>query len=105
MNEEKKERNPNRKREKETGISSMVGFDTANSSFLTLLIINHKEKTEKGKIKKDLNSEIKKQKRFFVSKVVSSNPSPRLEKFRWPVMITKLRKGQKTLKKFGNCKF
>ena len=34
---EKKERNPNGKRENETGISSMIGFDTATSSFLTLL--------------------------------------------------------------------
>ena len=38
MNEKEKERNPNRKREKGTGISYMNRFDTATSSFLTLLI-------------------------------------------------------------------
>ena len=38
VNEKEKERNPNRNREKETGISSMIGFDTATSSFSTLLI-------------------------------------------------------------------
>ena len=43
MNEKEKEINPNRKREKETGISSMIGFDTATSGFL-ILLINHIEK-------------------------------------------------------------
>ena len=48
----------------------------------------------------------KKFKTFFVSKVQSSNPSRRLEKFRWTVMVVKLRKRQKILKNFGkNCKF
>ena len=49
---------------------------------------------------------MKKSKPFFVSKVLPSNPSPRLEKFRGPVMVVKLTKGQKILKKFEkNCKF
>ena len=42
---------------------------------------------------------------FFVSGVMSSNPSAGLEKLRWPVMIVKLRKGQKhskTLKTIAN---
>ena len=34
---------------------------------------------------------------IFVSGVKSSNPSARLEKLCWPVMIVKLRKGQKCL--------
>ena len=43
---------------------------------------------------------------FFVLKVLSSNPTPRLQKFRWPVTVVKLRKGQKILKNFGkNRKF
>ena len=59
------------------------------------------KKKEKGKIKKKMNSAIKKkQNHFFVSKIRSSNPSPRLENFRWSVMVVKLRKGQKILKKF-----
>ena len=37
-NKKEKERNLNRNREKETVISSMFGFDTATSSFLTLLV-------------------------------------------------------------------
>ena len=48
----------------ETGISSMIGFDTATSSFLALLINNH-IKTEKDKIKKVLNSAIKEIKTIF----------------------------------------
>ena len=38
---------------------------------------------------------VKPSKLFFVSGVMSGNPSARLEKLRWPVMIVKLRKGQK----------
>ena len=34
-------------------------------------------------------------KTIFVSRVMSSNPSARIEKLRWPVLIVKLRKGQK----------
>ena len=76
-------------------ISSKIGFDTATSSFLNLFINkSHRKKTEKAKLKA-LNSAIKKSKPFFVSKVLSSNPSPRLEKFRWPVMVVELTKEQK----------
>ena len=32
-----------------------------------------------------------------VSKVLSGKPSPRFEKFRWPVMVVKLRKGKKII--------
>ena len=53
MNEKEKERNPNREGEKETGISSMIGFDTATSSFLTLLITkSYRKKLKKVKLKK-----------------------------------------------------
>ena len=45
MNEKEKERNPNRQREKDKGIFSMISFDSAASSFLALLIKkNHIEK-------------------------------------------------------------
>ena len=95
MIEKEKERNLNRKREKETEIFSMIGFDTATSIFLTLLINkSYRKKTEKGK-KKDLKSAIKNSKPFFVSKIMSSNPSSTLENFHWPVMAVKLRKEQK----------
>ena len=91
MNEKEKERNPNRKREKETVISSMIGFDTATSSFPTLLIYKSYRKKWKAKF----NFAIKKFKKpFFVSKGLSINPPPRLEKFCLPVMVVKLRKGQ-----------
>ena len=55
--------------------------------------------TEKGQNKKtsQLRNE-KNLKTFFVSKFLSSNPSARLEKKCWPVMVVKLRKGQKILK-------
>ena len=51
MKEEEKERNPNGKREKETGLYSMIGFDTATSSFLTLLINKSYRKKLKAKLK------------------------------------------------------
>ena len=53
MNEKEKERNPNQEREKETGLSPIIGFDTATSSFLTLLIIkSYRKKLKKSKLKK-----------------------------------------------------
>ena len=59
MNEKEKERNPNQEGEKETGISSMIGFDNATSSFLTLLINkSYRKKLKKVKSKKNLNSAI-----------------------------------------------
>ena len=76
----------------------MIGFDTATSSFLILLINKSYRKLKKAKLKSFELRKKKKSKPFFVSKILSSNPSPRLEKFRWPVMVVKLRKGQ-TLKK------
>ena len=54
-----------KEREEETGISSMIEFDTATSSNQTLLI-NHIE-TEKGKIEKTFNFAIKKIKTIFWS--------------------------------------
>ena len=60
MNVKEKERKPNRKRERErererkTGISSMIGFDTATSSFLNLLInILYRKKMKKAKSKRN----------------------------------------------------
>ena len=57
MKEKKRERNPNRQREKEIGIFSMMGFDSGSSSFLALLA--NKAKTEKGNIKKGSNCAVK----------------------------------------------
>ena len=45
VNEQEKEKNPNRKRE--IGIFSMVGFDSATSSFLALLVIISYRKNRK----------------------------------------------------------
>ena len=39
MNEKETEINPNRQREQELGIFSMMRFESANSSFLALLVI------------------------------------------------------------------
>ena len=38
-------------------------------------------------------------KQFFVSKLLLSISSPRLKKFRWPVMVVKPRKEPKNIKK------
>ena len=73
----------------------MMGFDSATSSFLALLV-NHKEKTAKGKIKnKSFQLRRKKSKTNFGLEI---KPSPRHKKFRWPVMVVKLRKRQKLWK-------
>ena len=40
VNEKEKEGNHKRQREKEIGIFSMIGFDSATSSFLALLVNN-----------------------------------------------------------------
>ena len=76
------------KMEKETGISSMIGFDT-------------KKKLKGAKLKEGFQlRDEKSSKPTFVSKDPSINPSPRFEKFCWPVIVVKLRKGQKILKNF-----
>ena len=60
MNEKEKGKNPHRKREKETGISSMIGFDNETSSFLTLLINKAYRKLKKGKLESfELRNKIK----------------------------------------------
>ena len=41
---------------------------------------------------------------FFVSGVLSCNTSARFEKLRWPVMIVKLRIGEKYSKNFENSR-
>ena len=83
----------------------MMGFDSATSSFLALLVNNSHRKLKKAKLKTQVfNFAVENY--FFVSKVLQSNLSPRPQKFRWPVMAVKLRKGQKKLKIFvNNCKF
>ena len=44
--------------------------------------------------RKDSKFRSESSKLFFISGVISSNPSARPEKLRWPVMIVKHRKGQ-----------
>ena len=65
---EKDERNPNRKRDKEAGISSLIGFDSATSSFLTSLINKSKKKLKKAKLKKSFELRNKKNKNSFYLK-------------------------------------
>ena len=79
----------------------MTDFDSATSSFQALLINQSYEKTEKTKIQNTFQIRDKKVQNHFVSKVLWNNPSPRPEKFRWPVMVVKHRKGQKLLTNFG----
>ena len=55
----------------------MMRFDSATSSIIALLVNKSYKKTEKGKIIKSFQLRSKKFKKFFVSKVLSSNPSPR----------------------------
>ena len=86
-----------------------MGFDLATSSFLELLVKKIiQKKMDKYKIKNTI-FQIRSKKnstRFFVSKVRPSHPSPRFKKFRWPVMVVNLGKGQKILKNIeNNCKF
>ena len=53
MTERERERDRERERKREKiGIFSMMGFDSATSSFLDLLVHKSYKKTEKGKIKK-----------------------------------------------------
>ena len=107
MNEKEKKTNQNRQREKEIGIFFMMGFDSATSSFLALLVNkSYRKKQKKAILKKFSTSHKKSSKTFVVSKVLSSNQSAGLRKFHWPKMVVKIRKGQKILKNFGNnCKF
>ena len=67
-------------------------FDSTTSSFLNLLV------TKSFKKMKVQNSKKTVKKTFFVSAFLSCNPSARLKNLRWPVMIVKLRKGQKNQK-------
>ena len=46
MNKKEKDRNPNRQREQELGIFSMMRFESANTSFLALLVIKSYRKKE-----------------------------------------------------------
>ena len=95
-------------------VSSLPRFSEAslslirlcNSSFLALLVNKSNRKqisklAKHFKIYKSFQISQKCSKLFSVSGVKSSNPSARLEKLRWPVMIVKLKKGQ-IFKKFEN---
>ena len=53
------------KREKQTGISSIIGFDNATSSFLTLLINRSYKKLKKAKSKGVFMFSIKKVRTIF----------------------------------------
>ena len=73
-------RHQQKKREREIGtfLFAMMGFDSATSSFLALLVKIIKKKLKKAYLK---------------TKVFNFG-------FCWPVMVVKLRKGQKILLKF-----
>ena len=77
----------------------MMGFYYASSSFLASLKIksHSKKKQESVKLKKvsRFRSGKKYSRPVFFFGFLSSNPSASLKKCRWPVMIVKLRKGQK----------
>ena len=72
-------------------------FDSATYRFLALLIIKSYRKTESTELKKKSFhiSQKKRSKPFFVSGVQPCNQSARHQKFCWPIMNVKLRKGQK----------
>ena len=73
----------------------MIGFDSATFSFLALLVKkSNRKKWRKTKFKKFPDLAIKDFKTIFVTGVPSSNISAKLKKFRWPVVIVKLIKGQ-----------
>ena len=72
-------------------------FDSTTSSFLNLLVTKpYKKKTESTKFQRKVSIFRSKKmfKKRFLSGFLSCNPSERLDKLRWPVMIVKLRKGQ-----------
>ena len=78
----------------------MMGFDSATSSFRALLVNkSYTKKLIKAKLKINLQLlSKKKSKPFFVSKVLSSNPSPRPKKLCRSKMVVKLRKAKKIMK-------
>ena len=79
MNEKEKEKT--HQKEKARNIL-LMGFDSAGSSFLALLVI------EKCKnYKKSFPILIKCFKTFFVCLLLSSNPSAILKRFCWPVLF------------------
>ena len=86
MNEKMKEKAQMAEIERDLGIVSLMGFDSARFSFLALLVIKSYRKIEK------CNFPILQQKNF---KKLSYYPSGRHKKFSWPVMIVKLRIRQK----------
>ena len=67
----------------------MMRLDSASSSFLALLVIKSKKKWKKRILKETFT------KPFFVAGVLSCKLSAQLKKFRGPVLIVKLTKGQK----------
>ena len=77
----------------------MMSLDSATSIFLAWLVVKSLERKLKVQNSKEKfpHFAVKKcSKPLFVSRVVlPCNPSARLKKFRWPVMIVKLRKEQK----------
>ena len=67
----------------------MIRFDT------------YRKTLKRAKLEKSFQLRNKKKfKTIFCPEVLSINPSPRLEKFCWPVIVVKLRKGQKIFKNF-----
>ena len=80
MNEKEKKRNPNRQRKRQRNIFH-DGIQLRLLVFLAFLVNIPYKKKLKAKFRREvLNFVIKNSKRFFVSKYLSSNPSPRLKK-------------------------
>ena len=80
----------------------MMGFDSATSSFLDLLANkSYRKKTERQNLRNVTRFCSKKiENHFFVSEVLSSKPSARHKKFRWPVMVVKPEKDKIYSKNF-----
>ena len=82
-----------------------MSFDYTTSSFLALLVIKlyKKQRTKLKRKVSTFRSTKNVQIPFFVPLFLTLfNPSARLEKLRWPVMIVKLRKEKKIFRKFEN---
>ena len=98
MSEKEKERNANqhthihRERERARNFFHEILALLVTKSYKKLKVQNSEEKLS------TFRSDENVQRTFFASGFLSCNPSARLKKLRWPVLIVKLKKGLK------NCK-
>ena len=82
----------------------MIGFYSATSSFLASLKKSYRKEVKKANSKKYfLTSQWKKFKIIFlIPEDLSNNPSPRLEKVCWPVMVVEKGKNIDNFWKIAN---